>query len=152
MMADYETLVLEREIACAPDRLFQVLTDREMRQKWAAPDDESVVLIDVFDCRPGGREETRCGPKEAPEFNTTSLFHVVSPEFLSLTETLVIQGELVSVSLCGHEIMPNGRGSTLRVTLQITSLAGPELFQDYKGGWSAALDNLSRLAASSGHS
>ena len=60
--------------------------------------------------------------------------------------------EFSSVSLCGHEIMPNGQGSTLRVTLQITSLAGPELFQDYKGGWSAALDNLSRLAAGSGHS
>lgn len=145
-MADFETLTLERDIACSPNRLFQVMTDREMRQKWSAPDDSSEVIIDNYDCRPGGREETRCGPKEAPEFNTTGLFHVVTPDFLSFTETLVFGGQMMSISLCSHEISKGGRGSILRVTLQITSLAGPELFADYSNGWSAALDNLSALA------
>lgn len=148
-MADFGTLTLERDIACAPDRLFHVMTDRKSRQKWSAPDDESVVIIDTFDCRPGGREETRCGPKEAPEFNTTSLFHIVSPDFLSLTETLVVGGQMMSISLCGHEITQSGSGCTLRVTLQITSLVGPDLFNDYRNGWSAALDNLSVLASGS---
>ena len=37
MMADFETLVLERDIACSPDRLFHVMTDRDMRQKWSSP-------------------------------------------------------------------------------------------------------------------
>lgn len=145
-MADYETLTLKRDIACAPERLFHVLTDRHLRQKWSAPNDHSIVIIDEFDCRPGGREETRCGPKEAPEFETTGLFHVVTPEFLSMTETLVIGGDIMSISLCGHEITAGGRGCVLEVTLQITSLAGPDLFNDYRNGWSAALDNLSALA------
>jgi len=146
-MADYETVTLKREIVCAPDRLFHVMTDREHRQKWSAPNDESIVIIDHFDCRPGGREETRCGPKDAPEFNTTSLFHVVTPEFLSMTETLVIGGQMMSISLCGQEISKSDKGCTLLVTLQITSLVGPDLFKDYHNGWSAALDNLSKLAS-----
>jgi uncharacterized protein YndB with AHSA1/START domain len=147
-MADYETLSLERDIACSPDRLFHLMTDRDARQKWSAPDDSSVVIIDSFDCRPGGHEETRCGPKEAPEFNTVGVFHVVTPEFLSFTETLIIGGETVSISLCGHELSASEKGTRLRVTLQITSLAGPDLFKDYRGGWSAALDSLSALAES----
>lgn len=146
-MADYETLILEREVACAPDRLFHVITDRDLRQKWAAPSDESVVIIDQYDCRPGGREETRCGPKDAPEFNTTGLFHVVTSDFISFTETLVVGGQMMSISLCGHEISKSTAGSTLRVTLQITSLVGPDLFDDYRGGWSASLDNLAALAS-----
>ena len=146
-MADYETLTLEREIACDPDRLFHVITDRDLRQKWAAPDDGSVVIIDHYECRPGGREETRCGAKDAPEFNTIGHFHVVTPEFLSLTETLVIGGQTMSISLCGHEISKSDTGSTLRVTLQITSLVGADLFNDYRRGWSASLDNLATLAA-----
>jgi uncharacterized protein YndB with AHSA1/START domain len=147
-MADFETLVLERDIACSPDRLFQVMTDRETRQKWSAPDDASVVIFDEFDFRAGGHEKTRCGPKEAPNFSTTGLFHVVTPEFFSFTEMLVVGGETMSVSLCGHEISKSKKGSSLRVTLQITSLVGPELFDDYRNGWYAALDSLSALAVS----
>ncbi len=146
-MADYETLTLDREIACTAERLFHVMTDRILRAVWSGPDDESVVIIDTFDCRPGGREETRCGPKDAPQFNTTSLFHVVTPAFMSFTETLVVGGEMISISLCGKEISENARGCSLRVTLQITSLAGPEVFDEYRNGWSAALDKLSALAA-----
>jgi len=145
-MVDYETLVLERDIACSPDRLFHLMTDRESRQKWIAPDDSSVVIIDRFECRPGGCEEARCGPKEMPEFNTVGVFHVVTPDFLSFTETLVIGGDTMSVSLCGHELSASEKGTRLRVTLQITSLAGRELFSDFRGGWSAALDNLIALA------
>ncbi len=146
MMADFETLVLERDIACSPDRLFKVMTDRDTRQKWNAPDDDSVMIIDEYDCRDGGHEKTRCGPKEAPEFTTLGHFHVVTPEFLSLTETLVVGGQTMSISLCSHEISQSKSGSALRVTLQVTSLVGPELFDDYRNGWSAALDKLSALA------
>lgn len=151
-MADFETLTLERDIACAPERLFHVMTDRDLRQKWSAPNDESIVIIDQYDCRPGGREETRCGSKEALEFNTTGLFHVVTADFLSFTETLVVGGQMMSISLCSHEISKGGKGSILRVTLQITSLVGPDLFKDYQNGWSASLDNLSALASNSDQS
>lgn len=146
-MADYKTLTLDREIACTPERLFHVMTDRKLRAVWSGPDDDTVVIIDEFDCRPGGREVTRCGPKEAPEFNTIGQFHVVSPDFLCFSETLIIGGETLSVSLCSQEIAASGSGCSLRVTLQITSLAGPDLFDDYGAGWGGALDKLATLAA-----
>lgn len=145
-MADYDTQTLERAFSCSAETLFHLITDREHRQKWSAPDEKSVVIIDTFDCRPGGREETRCGPKEAPEFSTIGLFHVVDPEFLSFTETLIVGGQTLSISLCSHEISARGSGSALKVTLQITSLAGPDLFAEYQDGWSSALDTLATLA------
>jgi uncharacterized protein YndB with AHSA1/START domain len=145
-MPDHATLTLERDIACAPDRLFHVLTTRDLRQQWAAPDNDSVLVIDHFDLRPGGREEIRCGPRGAPDFATTGHFHVVAPDFLSFTETLTAGGQMLSISLCSHEIRATGRGCLLRVTLQITSLAGAGLFDEYRGGWSAALDKLAALA------
>ena len=147
-MADFKTITIDREIACSPDHLFHVMTDRDLRQKWSAPNDESVVIIDEYDCRAGGFEKTRCGPKKAPEFQTIGNFHVVNPEFLSFTETLAVQGETLSISLCSHEISGTDSGSALRVVLQVTSLAGPEIFENYAGGWSAALDNLIALAKS----
>ncbi|MFV0644573.1 MAG: hypothetical protein ACK5NN_08745 [Sphingomonadaceae bacterium] len=88
-MADYATLTQERDIACTPGRLFHVMTDRELRQKWSAPDDYSVVIINHDECLPGGREKTRFGPKQAPVLNTTSLFYIVTSEFLSFPEKLV---------------------------------------------------------------
>ena len=141
-MADFKTLTLDRYIACSPERLFQVMTDRDLRALWSGPDDDSVVIIDEFDCRPGGREVTRCGPKEAPDFGTIGQFHVVSPELMCLTETLIIGGAPISVSLATQEISADGTGTSLRVTLQITSLAGPEVFDEYGAGWAAALDKL----------
>ncbi len=147
-MADFETLTLERDINCSPDHLFKVMTDRDTRQKWSTPDNDSVVIIDEYDCRDGGHERTRCGPKEAPEFNTIGQFHIVTPEFFSFTETLVVAGQTMSISLCSHEISKSKTGSALRVTLQITSLVGRDLFNDYRDGWSAALDNLAALSVS----
>ena len=147
-MADFKTITIDREIACSPERLFHVMTDRELRQKWSAPDDESVMIIDEYDCRAGGHEKTHCGPEDAPEFQTIGNFHVVNPDFLSFTETLVVQGETLSISLCSHQISATDSGSALRVVLQVTSLAGPEIFEEYAGGWNAALDSLVDLAKS----
>ena len=101
-MADYETLTLEREIACAPERLFHVMTDRDLRQKWSAPNDESVVIIDYFDCRPGGREEARCGPKDAPEFNTIG--HSGGVWLITSTITVSMFFQIVDIST---RVMPS---------------------------------------------
>lgn len=146
-MPDFATLTLDRDVACSPAHLFHVMTDRDLRQTWSVPDDDSTLIIDHFDCRAGGREEIRCGPSDAPVFNTIGHFHVVEPEFLSFTETLFVEGQMISVALCGHEIAETQTGSHLRVTLQITSLSGPDVFGEYRSGWGAALDNLSALAA-----
>lgn len=70
----------------------------------------------------------------------------MTPEFFSFTETLMVGGDIVSISLCGHEISATANGSMVKVVLQITSLAGADMFGDYKTGWTAALSNLAALA------
>lgn len=146
-MTDFETLTLERQIVCSPERLFRMLTEKELRAAWSAPSDDVVVIIDEFDCRPGGHETTRCGPKDNPEFRTRADFHRVDPDCLSMTEVLSVGGQTLSAALCTHDIAARAGGTHLIVTLQISSFAGPDLFADYSEGWTAALDKLARIAS-----
>ena len=149
---DFNTLTLTRDIACTPERLFHLLTDRTARETWGAPGEGIVVQIDSFDMRPGGREVSRCGPVEAPEFKVTTDFHIVdAPDRLIGTETLDFGEGPVSVSLITQEIAETQGGSRLTVTLQIASLIGPDMAADYKEGWNGGLDNLTRLAEAPGH-
>lgn len=145
-MTDFTTLTLTRQIACAPDRLFTLLTTKAGREAWSAPTDTAVVIIDAFDCRPGGQERARCGPRESPEFETHTTFHRVDPACLVASETLIIGAEILSTTLCTHDIAARDGGTRLDVTLQIASFAGPELFDDYAQGWNGSLDNIARLA------
>ena len=143
----FDTQVLERRIAAAPDRLFALMTDKDARQRWGAPDESIVMTIDEFDMRTGGREVSRCGPKDAPEFTAVSDFHVVTgPSLLMCTETLTVGGEVVSISLVTQEVVADGTGSLLKVTLQIASLSGADTFADYQAGWTGAMETLTRMA------
>ncbi len=144
---DFETLILERDIKTAPDRLFALMTDPAARQIWGAPSEDVTIEIDESDIRPGGREVARCGPKDAPDFTATSDFHLVSsPDRLVLSETLIVGGELLSVSLVTQEIRAIPTGSALKVTLQIVSVSGPDNIGGYSEGWTGALDALTRMA------
>ena len=144
----FDTLTLERRIAASPARVFALMTDREARQTWGSPEDGVVVVIDDFDLRPGGRELARCGPAENPEFFTVSTFHAVeAPRHLICTESLTVGGDLVSVGLITQALAPDGDGTHLTVTIQVTSVTGPDTAADYRTGWSSALDNLATMAA-----
>lgn len=144
---DFDTLTLTRDIACAPERLFHLMTDRKARETWGAPGEGIAMRIDSFDLRPGGREVSRCGPAEAPDFRVTTDFHIVdAPARLIGTETLDFGAGPVSVSLITQEIAAAQGGSRLTVTLQIASLIGPDMAADYQAGWTGGLDNLTRLA------
>lgn len=144
---DFNTLTLNRQIACPPARLFHLMTDQSAREVWGAPDDSTVMQIDSFDLRPGGREVSRCGPAQSPEFLVTTDFHVIdAPTRLICTETLDFGEGPVSVSLITQDIVGRDVGSHLTVTLQIASLIGPDMAADYQTGWNGGLDNLARLA------
>lgn len=144
---DFDTITLTRDIACPPDRLFHLLTDRKARETWGAPGEGIVVIIDAFDMRPGGREVSRCGPAENPEFKVVSDFHVIdAPHRLICTESLDFGQGPASVSLITQTVAAGGKGSLLTVTLQIASLIGPDMAADYRTGWNGGLDNLTRLA------
>ena len=147
MTIEFDTITFSRDIACSPEHLFKVMTDRTARETWGAPSDAAAIIIDEFDLRPGGQEIARCGPRAAPEFRTVTDFHVIDPpNVLISTETLEVGGALVSVSQCTSEITGSQGQSSLTVTLQIASLEGSDLLADYTSGWTAALDTLARYA------
>ena len=145
---DFDTITLTREVACPPDRLFHLMTDREARQVWGAPDDRTVMRIDHHDLRPGGREVSVCGPKDNPEFAVTADFHVVdAPRLLIMSETMEFGQGPASISLVTQEVAerPEG-GSVLTVTVQVASLIGEPMIDGYREGWGGSLANLIRLA------
>ena len=149
MDLDFDTQTITRDIACPPAQLFALMTDAHARATWGAPDAESVIEIDHADIREGGHELARCGPKASPHFGTRMDFHVVdAPHRLIGTEALTVGGQMLSVALVSMEVAASDRGSRLSFTLQIASLSGSDIFADYRGGWSGALDNLERLATS----
>ena len=144
---DFDTLTFNRRIACPPDRLFHLLTDRQARETWGAPGEGIVMRIDAFDMRPGGHELSVCGPADHPEFRVRSDFHVIdAPHRLICTETLDMGEGPASISLVTHLIAADGDASHLTVTLQIASLIGPDMVAGYEEGWTGGLDNLTQLA------
>ncbi|MBB95668.1 MAG: hypothetical protein CML68_13890 [Rhodobacteraceae bacterium] len=144
---EFRTLVLDRRIEAAPERVFALMTDPDARRTWGAPGEGIVIEIDQCDVRDGGREVARCGPRDAPDFSAVSDFHrVEAPRLIVLSETLTVGGNVLSVSLATQELSAEGSGCQLKVTLQIVSLTGPETFDGYAEGWTGALDNLVRMA------
>jgi len=143
----FDTLTLSREIAAPPDRLFPLLTEPAYRAEWGAPNEGVTLEIDAADIRPGGRELSRCGPRENPEFEVTTDFHVIeAPALMLFTETIRIGGDTLSSGLVALELAPEGAGSRITVTSQLASLIGDEMAGGYTEGWTAALNNLARLA------
>jgi hypothetical protein len=60
------------------------------------------------------------------------------------TETLDADGQRLAVSLTTLEFEPTGKGSNLRVTVQMVSFVGPGMIAGYEAGNKSALENLSR--------
>ncbi|MFY0635990.1 MAG: SRPBCC domain-containing protein [Vannielia sp.] len=143
----HDTLTLTRSIAAPPARLFPLMTQPEFRAEWGAPTENTRLDILQADIRPGGRELSRCGPADNPEFEvTTDFHHLDAPALLIFTETIRIEGAPISAGLCSIEITPEGAGSHLTVTAQLASLIGDEMAEGYTQGWTAALTNLAQLA------
>lgn len=147
MTLAHETHTLSRDIACPPARLFHLLTDGPSRALWNAPDAETKIEIDHADIRPGGHELARCGPASEPHFSTRNDFHLIDEStHLISTESLMVEGQAVSIALITQSVAAIETGARLTVTLQMTSLTGDETFAEYHAGWTGALDNIARLA------
>ena len=143
----HDTLTLTKTIAAPPTSLFPLMTQPDYRAEWGAPTENTRLDIVEADIRPGGRELSRCGPADNPEFEvTTDFHHLEAPSLLTFTETIRIEGAPISCGLCTVEIAPEGPGTRLTVTAQLSSLIGDEMAAGYTEGWTAALANLDRLA------
>ena len=139
----HDTICLERQLQHQPSAVFAAYADVDQRVVWTAPSDDEVVIFEADDFRVGGLDQFICGPRTAPDFvGTTRYEHIIDNELIVFTERLVHGDQLLAMSLITWALTPNGTGTTLVVTDQVTSLAGQGPVDGSRDGYAAILDRL----------
>ena len=148
MPLDTKSFDLFRSLPLSPERMFNVLTQAKYRDAWNGPDADTPVETVSSDLRVGGEDLQRCGPADAPAFEvTTKWYHLAAPERVVYTETLFFGGEAACTSLVTYNLMPEGTGTALGITVAVSSFTGPETLPEVQQGWEGGLENLSRYCA-----
>lgn len=151
MSLDTKSFDLFRSLPLRPERLYTVLTDAKYRDSWSAPDADTPVETVSSDLRVGGEDHQRCGPPEDPAFEViTRWYHLSAPERAVCTETLFFGGEAACTSFVTYNLMPEGTGTALGITVAVSSFTGPETLPEVMQGWEGAMDNLTRICAKLG--
>lgn len=139
----HATLVFEREISAAPKAVFAALAEPAARAQWGAPSDTAVIIYDAADFREGGEDRFRCGPKASPNIHGVTHYLYIAPECRVISsETLVVGGTRLCVSMTTLELTPDGSKTKLKNTTQLASFIGEDMVKGYTTGTHASLDGL----------
>jgi uncharacterized protein YndB with AHSA1/START domain len=139
----HATIKLQHSYPAPPERVFSEFADPVARALWSAPSQDALIY-DEADFRIGGKDEFRCGPKGDPKFRgETRYLNIVPNARVVSSETLVVDGQPLAVSLTTLDFEPTEEGTNLTVTLQIVSFVGPDMIHGYESGNKSALKNLS---------
>ena len=145
----HDTIRLERQFDHPPSAVFGAYADVDQRVAWTAPSDDEIVIFEAGDFRVGGLDQFLCGPRDAPDFvGTTRYDHIIDNELIVFTERLAHGDQLLAMSLVTWALTPNGTGTTLVVTDQVTSLAGQGPIDGSRDGYAAILERLTNHLAS----
>jgi uncharacterized protein YndB with AHSA1/START domain len=146
MKTDTDTFTYTRDMPLSPDRMWHLITDAGMRERWGAPGDAVLETI-TADTRVGGVERHRCGPADNPEFEVeTRWFHFDAPGHAVFTEQIEAGGMALGASLVTFRIEADGSGSKVAVTVAVSSFVGPEMIAEFQAGWDGGMANLEALA------
>ncbi|MFQ1702866.1 SRPBCC domain-containing protein [Loktanella agnita] len=147
MTSDTATFDLHRILPLTPEKLWHVMTDAKQREKWGAPDDATVLVVDSSDLREGGQDRHRCGPTDAPDFLVdTRWYHLSAPTRAVFTETLILGGDPAFTSLVTYALTPTEDGTALDISVATSSFSGPDALREVEGGWTGALNKLKAYA------
>lgn len=148
MTPDTAEYRFERSYGIAPDALWHLLIDPEMRARWGAPSEGVVLVMERSDLREGGQDRHRCGPADNPEFVVDTRWYRLDPPALAaFTETLFVGADCLATSLVTYRLNPDGAGVNLGVAVAVSSFSGPDTPGEFRGGWEGGLANLDRLVA-----
>lgn len=144
-MALHATLVFERDISAPPKAVFAAFADPAARVQWGTPSDTAVLIYDDADFREGGLDHFRCGSKTNPNIHgVTHYLDIVPDRRMTSSETLVVDGRRLCVSLTTLELSPDGNKTRLKNTTQLASFIGEDMVKGYTTGTNASLDSLVR--------
>ena len=141
----HATLVFERELPTSPKAVFAAVADPVARAQWGTPSDTAVLIYDAADFREGGQDHFRCGAKANPNIHgATSYLDIVPDRRVISSETLVVDGRRLCVSLTTLELVPSGGYTRLKNTTQLASFIGEDMVKGFTTGTNASLDSLVR--------
>lgn len=139
----HSTLVLERICAASLDRVYAAFANPEERASWGAPSETAAFVYDEVDFREGGVDIFRCGDKGNPQYRgVTTYYDIVPNKRIVSSEVIETQGRKLLISMSTTTFEPEGSGTKVVVTVQLTSLAGEDMLDGAKFGHNASLDNL----------
>jgi uncharacterized protein YndB with AHSA1/START domain len=139
----HETLVFEQFCPAPVARVFAAFADPEERANWGTPSETAAFIYDKVDFREGGRDEFRCGDKNNPQYRgVTTYYDIVPNERIVSSEIVETQGRKLLISMATTTLEPEGTGTKVTVTVQLTSLTGDGMLKGAEFGHNASLDNL----------
>ncbi|MBD3664054.1 SRPBCC domain-containing protein [Sulfitobacter aestuariivivens] len=148
MSTDTDTFTYARTYPLPSKRMWHLMTDPTMREKWGVPDDGMVMKVVTSDLRVGGVDHHRCGPADNPEFEVeTRWYRLDGPSDAVFTETITAGGARLGASLVTYNIAGDGTGSTVKVTVAVSSFVGPDMIAEFNAGWTGGMESLDRLVA-----
>lgn len=144
----HDTLTLTRRYEASPARVFAAWADPEARRAWGAPSEDVTLVQEAADFSVGGQDVHVCvvGGEPVARVHTRYL-DIVPDRRIVLSEVIEGDGRREGVSLVGAEMIPEGEGTRLALTIQTTALDGSDLARGVEAGWGSSLDALGRLVS-----
>jgi uncharacterized protein YndB with AHSA1/START domain len=141
---EHATITLERRFRASPARVFSAWADATERKRWDVPGEGWVVVQHEQDFRVGGREVSRFGPREDPQYYSEgSYLEILQDRRIISAGTMRDKGGRTTATLNTVELIPEGEGTKLVLTDQ-SAFFGGERPADRQGGWEQILDRLER--------
>ena len=142
---DHGTVVVERTLDVPVSRVFSAFADAKERASWGAPSDTAVFIYDEANFSVGGRDLARCGAKEDPRYRVEARYlDIVGERRVVWTETIHEVDRLLATNITTLELLPDGPGTRLKVTVQVTSFVGVGMIESTKAGHEGSLANMAR--------
>jgi len=106
------------------------------RASLGSPSETADFIYDKVDFREGGWEVFRCGDKNNPQYRGVSTYYDSGPnERIISSEVVETKERKLLISMSTTTFEPEGTGTRVTVTLQLTSLAGEDMPNAAKSGW-----------------
>ena len=133
-----ETVVLQREYAESPERVFEAWTNVELLTQWFGCGPNMLWTVHEWDVRVGGQLYVSL------KFDTGPF--EVRGEFLAVEPPRHLRYRFGSDQFVDATIEPHGSGS--RLTVRHSGLPNQDMCNIISGGWSNGLSQLSALLQS----
>ncbi len=153
MINDFQTFDVTRTIAARPETVFQLWTDKKLKEKWFCWDGDG-WSHDSYnaDLREGGFERVRFTNPEMGSFGYEShLFHIRPSERLVYGYTMLGTSGPISVSQATVALSPVPDGTKVVYTEQAVFLDGGDSIETRLPGCESVVDRMKTHAEALSH-